>query len=418
MTLRLPLPSLRIDLRRWVLLDKKDVAYWTFFAGIMTAYLGSLHPWFLWPLMELYPILASMFITVSFLVANSMEESIYNRPGFMLPLLACVLLLFYIVIINQFPLSAYVVALFSLPVMAAVLRVDLNILQRCFDDIARAMAGGLAISAVAFLLYLLGFNFPSRDVVYGDNFYSFTNYFFFMVDDRFIWAIIPRFHSVFLEPGHLGTATALLLMTQMGRWKRWYNVVLIGISLITFSLAAYAFLVALAFCNLWVQRKRFIGKLIAMIILLGAFVGGAFVYNDGDNLVHDLILMRLEVDDETGDIEGNNRVTDDFKAEFESYMTSGDVLFGRDMSSVGGEGNSGYRVFIYENGLVGLALVIVFYVLSFQHYSDVRCLGTAILLSLLVFWSRGYPLWFSIFIPILVTALRGDLLQLSKPRDS
>ena len=74
-----------------------------------------------------------------------------------------------------------------------------------------------------------------------------------------------------------------------------------------------------------------------------------------------------------------------------------------------GTGNSGYRVFIYQNGLVGLVLLILFYTFSFIGYTDVRYLITAIFISVLIFWIRGYPLWYSNFIPILVTVFKENV---------
>ena len=103
----------------------------------------------------------------------------------------------------------------------------------------------------------------------------------------------------------------------------------------------------------------------ATVALIAAVVVGAFYYNRGDNLLHDLILIRLEISDE-GELSGDNRVAGWFESEYESYLQSSDIFFGRDYDTRI-TGNSGYRVFIYENGFVGLFLVIVFYLLSLMH---------------------------------------------------
>ena len=174
----------------------------------------------------------------------------------------------------------------------------------------------------------------------------------------------------------------------------------------TFSLAAYGLLIVLVFLNQWVQHKNVVKLLVVPIIGMALVVGGAMVYNDGDNMVNNLILSRLEIDETTGDIVGNNRVDKDFKKEFDKYIVSSDVFFGRNMKTTVGEGtgNSGYRVFIYQYGLVGLFLLILFYGFSFRGYVDIRYLMVAIIISILIFWIRAYPLWYSNYIPILVTA--------------
>ena len=91
--------------------------------------------------------------------------------------------------------------------------------------------------------------------------------------------------------------------------------------------------------------------------------------------------------------------------EYESYLHSSDIVFGRDYDySI--SGNSGYRVFIYEYGLVGLFLVIAFYLIFMLKTSDKRIFWSVALISFLCFWVRGYPLWYSVFIPFYVLSCR------------
>lgn len=213
-----------------------------------------------------------------------------------------------------------------------------------------------------------------------------------MIDDRTLWAFFPRFSSVFLEPGHLGTAATLLLSTQFGKWKKWYNIVLLVALLLTFSLAAYVIYVVVIFLKLWVQRKQFIGKLIMMVAFISTIVVGSFFYNNGENLLHDLILIRLEVED--GEMAGNNRVTEDFDTDFEKLCESSAVIFGKKRENPE-FGNSGYKVFIYENGIVGTVLMLIFYIASLGKIRDRRATASAFILALLGFIVRGYPLWYS-----------------------
>lgn len=93
------------------------------------------------------------------------------------------------------------------------------------DIITRLMTLLLVPSMLWFFLYLIGFPLPSQDAEFNDSFYTFSNYYLFLLDDRSLMSIVPRFHSVFLEPSHLGVATNLLLLTQCGKWKSrrtWY----------------------------------------------------------------------------------------------------------------------------------------------------------------------------------------------------
>lgn len=64
-----------------------------------------------------------------------------------------------------------------------------------------------------------------------------------------------------------------------------------------------------------------------MVAFISTIVVGSFFYNNGENLLHDLILIRLEVED--GEMAGNNRVTEDFDTDFEKLCESSAVIFGK-----------------------------------------------------------------------------------------
>ena len=250
-------------------------------------------------------------------------------------------------------------------------------------------------------------------MVFNDGFYSFSNYFLFLIDDRSLFTIIPRFQSIFLEPTYLGSTTALLLMTQRGKWKRWYNISLMAGLLISFSLAGYAYFIAIIFLNMWMERKKIIAKFLSIIILISAIVGGSFIYNDGDNMLHNLIILRLEIDD--GEMAGNNRVSKDFNTEYESFLQTSDVVFGRDYD-YSNFGDSGYKVFFYDYGIIGVILLYVFYVLSFAKFDDYRCMLAAIIVMTLVFGVDAFVLWFGRFIPLYIVAMRktNNILNMEK----
>lgn len=158
-------------------------------------------------------------------------------------------------------------------------------------------------------------------------------------------------------------------MTQRGKWKRWYNISLLLGLLFSFSLAGYAYLVAIIFLNMWIKRKNIVLKFLSVIILVSAVVGGSFVYKGGDNMLHNLIILRLEIDD--GELAGNNRVSKNFDMEYQSFLDSSDIIFGRDYD-YSNFGDSGYKVFFYDFGIVGVLLLFVFYGLSFAKYDDYR----------------------------------------------
>lgn len=405
LAVKIPRVNWQIDVSKLYLWKRRDIVSFLFFCCILCMYLGSLHPWFFWPLKDYYKVISGALAFGALVIDNSANSRQLTRKGIAIPFIIFVLLTYILLLVNGYAPTSYIIDVFTITVMFTLLRAEYPLLRKCVDFICKFMSVLLSVSLLFFFFHLIGFGMPSRNAVFGDGQYSYTNYYFFMIDDRFLSSLIPRFSSVFLEPGHIGGASALLLMTQIGKWKRWYNIVLWVATLMTFSLAAYVFMVAIVFFGMWVQRKNIVGKFILVCTIIAAGVTAAFFYNGGDNMVHDLILLRLEVNEDTGNIEGNNRVSEEFEKEFDSYMASSDVLIGRDFSKANdSHGNSGYRVYIYENGLIATALVFLFYIFAFRFYRDVRFLLTSVTLALMVFWVRGYPMWYSNFVPLLVTA--------------
>lgn len=388
-----------IDLRLW---RTESIVRFLFSLGMAIAFLGSMTPWFLWPLGDKFIIPASICFLASIGVANMLYEkeptnkSFYCRTSFVIPLLAYAILSFYQLFTQNMTVNAYVVKIISFITFFAVFRVRTQEIQRFCDRLTKFMGGFMIVSMSFFLLYLIGIPLPSRDANYVD-LYSFTNYYFFLVDDRNMFAIIPRFQSIFVEPGHMGTMTALLLFTQFGKWKRWYNVSLLIATFISFSLAAYGLLVPIIFLSLWIKGQQVIKKGLYALVILASITTASFFYNDGDNLLHDLIMVRLEIED--GEMAGDNRVSDNFKADYESLLQSSDILTGRERNKEA-FGNSGYRVFIYDYGLIGLTLLIIFYMTAMYDHRHRKEFLSILIIATLNFIIRGNILQFSIFITL------------------
>ncbi len=392
------------SLMQWIVVPKDKAVVWLAYIGFLFAFLGSLNPWFLWPIGTKFPIIVSVLLFSSFLIARTMRnDDMYTRNDLYMAFGVYVVLNLYLLMTNNRNINGYIVGLFNIFVFYILFRLNPTKFPGLMTFISKSFAVMMCVSIPFFILYLLGFSFPSGRAVFGENLYSFTNYYFFMIDDRSLWDIIPRFSSVFLEPGHLGTATIMLLLSQMGQWKRWYNIVLWITTLITFSLAAYVFALALLILNSWVQRRKIFAKILLAITVVVSIGAGSFIYNDGDNMVYNLIVMRLEIDEKSGEMVGNNRVTESFKREYESFLTSSDIWLGREMPK-GDSGNSGYRVFIYENGLIALFLVTILYLLTYRFATDQRAILASFAIVILAFIVRGYPLWYSNFIPCMAAA--------------
>ncbi|MBO4660848.1 MAG: hypothetical protein J5610_05270 [Prevotella sp.] len=323
------------------LIRKEDLATALLFTGMLIAFLGSMSPWFMWPIGSHYSTLAAFFLIGAIIISNSSLKPIFNRNDFILPFAVFLLFSIYEGIFSEKNIFGFIAIVFKAVIFLCIFRLDLDKLQQLATFIAKVMGFLLALSLAGHFLYLLGFPLPGTPVQLGD-FYSFTNHYLFLLDDRNLFAFVPRFNSYFPEPSHVGSSAAFLLFTQRGHWRRWYNIVLFATIFFSFSLAAYVYLTTIIFLNLWIKRKAMFRKLAITIAFFIAAITVAFTYNGGENLVHDLILLRLEVED--GELAGDNRVTQVFETDFDNYLSSSDIVFGRTfVNDV--FGNSGFKVF-------------------------------------------------------------------------
>ena len=235
--------------------ERRQIADNLFVASVFVAFLGSMNVWFMVPLHTYFPILAFLLALASYLISRTSCRPIFTGSYFLLPTTAFTLLEFYQCTVNALNFNAYISATFSALMLFFIFRYDRKLLDRIATRLSKALGYLLLVSYPVFILYIIGFPLPNVNMVFNDGFYSFSNYFLFLIDDRSLFTIIPRFQSIFLEPTYLGSTTALLLMTQRGKWKRWYNISLMAGLLISFSLAGYAYFIAIIFLNMWIERR-------------------------------------------------------------------------------------------------------------------------------------------------------------------
>ena len=407
---------LYIDLNKCLVFGKRDIAIALFTIGIAINIFASIHVMYFWMIEAYCPFVTMPLFIMSVLLSRSTRTPIFTRTDFLLPTLLSLIVQYYQCLVNAQNIVPFIISTASLCMFYCMFRIDKEIAEKSLTKICKVFAGFLIISILFFFLHFIGVNLPNVSVERGN--YSYTNFFFFLLDDRELWNIlIPRFNSVFLEPGHMGTTIIMLLATQIGKWKKWYNVVLFVALLMSFSLAAYCLGVMLLFLRLWMLRRKIVLKVLGLVSFLGIIVGGSFVYNDGDNMLNNLIVMRLEVSDTGDDFKGNNRVSEDFEKEFESFLGSSDVLFGREMDYEGW-GNSGYRVYIYDYGMAGFALFLLFYFFAFRTGRDIRAITTAFVLAMTNFWIRGYPMLFAFLYPYFIISQMNNKLDTLKEQDN
>lgn len=382
-------------------LRKSTLVVWLYTIGILIAFLTTMNPWPLWRLSTTYMVFSSAFIALAMIIDRQLSNRAFSDGNYIYPTVAFFVLAFYQTMIGNGNVSSFIAAFCNCFIFFSFFRYKAELRQRIVTIICKGLAAFLCVSITFFFLYIIGFSLPNQSLVSPDEFYYFTNYYLFLIDDRTLFAFFPRFQSIFIEPSQLGTACVLLLQVQRGHWKKWYNSILLFATIISFSLGAYAYLFAIIFLNLWCNRNKMIRKVMGTIAVLSTIVIGSFFYNGGDNLLQDLIIARMEIND--GELAGNNRTTENFDKEYDSFMQSSDVLFGRQRDN-SEFGNSGYKVYIYQYGVVGLILLIGFFVVSYRKGKDRRAEISSLIVASMVFIVDGFVVWYCRYIPLFCTA--------------
>ncbi|MFR9607652.1 MAG: hypothetical protein SNG34_04095 [Rikenellaceae bacterium] len=345
-------------------MNSKGNIYNLYKFSLFTLFISSLYPYFFW---NLSPAVTTLFyFCSSILFAVSYKNALQLNKANIASAVFIVIFLLYVAnynnplnILNQFILSiVYVILL--------LLRRDIKAEILVF--ITKSFATLLAISLCFFLArYILGINLPHTVVNHVYN-YPFECYTFFIVGCR-VDMFMPRFMSVFSEPGFLGLAGGYLLYTQSFSMKKWYNIIILISVILSFSLTGYVLLILGAVLHfMFGTNKHRLVIISGLSLFIFIAVGVIQNYNGGNNQLNTLILNRLIIED--GDLSGNNRFTDDFESNYKQFVKSNDIILGKSNYSDDQRGGSaGYKVFFYRYGIVGLVLMLLLYYSFTNGYS-------------------------------------------------
>lgn len=273
--------------------------------------------------------------------------------------------------------------------------------------ISKVLAFFLLLSMGFWVLYLAGVPLPSSTIEFRGHWENvFHNYYFFTITPRsVVGSTIPRFSSVFLEPGHLGMITPFLLFIYRFNFKKKEVLIFLTATLLSFSLAGYIITVISAVLVLLTNSKKRVLYLLTFVLLLASAYLVIKTWNSGDNVINKYIVMRLEYD--KGSISGYNVHSDDLAQYYERFIQTDKALFGigsteyQQMNWAGG--SSGYKRLIIMHGFVGAFLFYLFYwAFMLKHKS----LITFMFLLVLVITSlqRAWLYWEAVLI-IFITGL-------------
>lgn len=224
------------------------------------------------------------------------------------------------------------------------------------------------------------------------------NYIFFVKQSFHSYEI--RFTGPFREPGYVGMMGAFLLFVNQFDFKKkgmWsiFIAVLCSLSLAGFVLAFLAFWMIRFY-----QGKTSITKLSLYLFVFVCVICIGMFYNDGDNILNEKILSRLEFDEEKG-FSGNNRVGDVMMYYYANMWTDmKTLLFGyskefMDWLTLNGVRGTGYYRYMCRFGLLGTIAAMApyfYYTITAKNKMFARM---AFIFVVIMFWQRSYPFWTS-----------------------
>jgi hypothetical protein len=258
--------------------------------------------------------------------------------------------------------------------------------------VTKIFAGILAISLPFYFMYLFGVSLPYREISIGIRAEVYRNYYFFLKDSD----IIPRFQSIFIEPGHLGMFASFLLYINRYKIKeREIFAIFVG-AMFTLSLAAYV-LIFLGFIIFRFEEKM--GQILKLVGIIIIIMGCGYIFYAlfPENIISKAIIFRLTLDKtNTRGFTGNNRTTWEFNEYYREYVITdpqnlllgvGTEIFNKKFSLR----NSSYKTFIFMNGLISLFLLIFFY-LGLVYSRKSRLYFGLFLVYCISFWQRPYAL--------------------------
>lgn len=149
--------------------------------ALLIAFLGSMNVWFMIPISAIYPIFSCILMGTAFFIRHSYKKYHLTKNTFFFPIIAFLVLNYYIVIVNHQNLNACIKVFLNSFVLCGLCMYDKEKLADLSTWLAKLLGGLLLVSYPFFLLYLMGVPLPNVDMQFNDNFYSFSNYFLYLI---------------------------------------------------------------------------------------------------------------------------------------------------------------------------------------------------------------------------------------------
>ena len=357
-------------------------------------FLQSMHVWFLWG--NFFKIACPLFFLITAFFNRKVNPLYYQRYISKWRLLFAFIIVF-IALRGTYDAGILSVCKSFVSILALLELTKLSVtsIDKLLSFLTKSFGIISFVSLIGWLLFLLGLNLPNSYIIDEEFGYSFQNYYIFLYN---MLGDIPRFCSIFLEPGYYGQLAAVILFANKMKLNNIYLISIFLGNLFSLSLAGYV-LVILGFMFTLVNKLNVLKIVLFLIITYGAISFFAN-YNNGDNPINNLIFARLEIND--GKLAGDDRTSASLDKYFETtFIRSGDYLLGVGSSFSKmdwGRGVAGYKVYVIQNGIVGFILAILGYLIMLYRHKRVSVdMKLCFILFMIMYWQAAYPYWFGFF---------------------
>lgn len=363
---------------------------------ILILFMNSMYPWYIWQgNISLVFIAFGAIISLRKLTRMNYQKRLHQDYG-----LFIMIVLFTLLMCTHGSIAG------SLQWMCqAIIWISLLLLNNeekiiLLNYITKWFSIFLLISLIFYILWLFNiYSLPSTSIAWNEGRYPSDNYLFFIsthLGGTGLAIGFYRFQSIFMEPGHVTMGIVPLIMLNRFNLKNPYVLILFITEVCTFSLAGIITMVVGYFLlnlNKKILKKLFYGLVVVMVIIW------AISLTDYSDVLDMYVWRRLAIIGD-GKIPGLNRTTDSLNFFFSQFVHSPEVLFGIpgfDFSFDLSEGGSaGYKVYMIQNGIIGLLLIIFIYLYYLFKKLSVTIFAITTVLLLLLF-QNAYPTWLCIF---------------------
>lgn len=228
----------------------------------------------------------------------------------------------------------------------------------------------LIIPIIIYILVHIGVNIPYSVLESNEDIKNATSVFYKVYPLACQWSDpwndiyrSLRMCGVYNEPGVVGTFCAMFLCAENFQLKKnWKNIILLIGGILSFSLAFYSMILVYIFWRAVNINRKYGAIIIGIVIAYFVFINIRF-----DNPVIENFQSRFLITSEG--LAGNNRTNIRYDNVFNTLNSNGvfSILFGRgfgaieDTLSLNSIDGASYKNLIYNYGLIGFAIQIVWY---------------------------------------------------------